>query len=208
MKITTEMLLRQLGLMARSAAIIAREPSRGRGARRLVATRGRNTVTLRLPWLPFVLIEELDARVGEGTRVFEFGGGGSTLYFLDRGAEVVTVENDPGWMTRLDELVGDRAWVGRLQRLDEPDAYVHSIDDYPDSSLDVVVVDGRERARCALAALPKVAPGGWLVFDDVDRERYAAALASIPWPRRDFIGFAPAKPSLAFTAVFERPIAG
>jgi hypothetical protein len=48
-------------------------------------------VTLRLPWLPFVLQEELEERVGAGTRVFEFGGGGSTLYFLDLGAVVVTV---------------------------------------------------------------------------------------------------------------------
>ena len=49
-------------------------------------------------------------------------------------------------------------------------------------------------------------------------ERYAwlsvgAALATIAlkalaWPRRDYVGFAPAKPSLAFTAVFEKPHVG
>ena len=36
---------------------------------------------------------------------------------------------------------------------------------------DLVVVDGRERARCAARATAKVRPGGLLLVDDIDRER-------------------------------------
>jgi hypothetical protein len=205
MNITAGMVGRQARLMSRSAGLIARNPRYASGLRRLAMTGGRSTVSLRLPWLPFDLIDDLRERVGPRSRVFEFGGGGSTLFFLDCGAEVLTVEHDPSWMGRLEELAGTRTWSGLLQPLDDPDAYVASITEHPDDYFDVVVVDGRERARCALAALSKVRPGGWLVFDDVDRERYVEGLQKVQWPRRDYIGFAPAKPSLAFTSVFEKP---
>lgn len=207
MKITPAMLGRQARLVSRSAVLVARHPQYTNGLGRLARTAGRSTVSLRLPWLPFELIDGLRQRLGPSSSVFEYGGGGSTLFFLDCGAEVITVEHDAAWMARLSELAAPHAWRGRLQPLDDPDAYVSSIDEHADESFDVVVVDGRERARCAMAALNKVRPGGWLVFDDVDRERYAEALEALTWPRRDYVGFAPAKPSLAFTAVFEKPLA-
>ena len=55
------------------------------------------------------------------------------------------------------------------------------------------------------AALPKVRPGGLLIVDDADRVKYHAAMEATGWPRRDVVGFAPAKPSLAYTAVLTRP---
>jgi predicted O-methyltransferase YrrM len=165
---------------------------------------------LRLPWLPFRLIDELQLSLGQGARVFEYGGGGSTLWFLDRGATVVTVEHHPDWARALHEAVGSSARGGAwtlLQPVTDAgfDAYVDAIRAYRDGEFDLVVVDGRERGRCAHAALDKIRPGGLLVVDDVDRERYVEPLAAITWPRRDVVGFAPAKPSLAYTAVFQRP---
>jgi hypothetical protein len=55
------------------------------------------------------------------------------------------------------------------------------------------------------ASLGKVRPGGMLVVDDVDRQRYARALEAVDWPREDVIGFAPAKPSLSYSTLFTRP---
>ena len=88
---------------------------------------------------------------------------------------------------------------------DDYAAYVAAIEEHPDDSFDVVVVDGRERARCLTAACPRCGPAGCLIVDDVDRERYHAAIDATGWPRRDVVGFAPAKPSLAYTAVLTRP---
>ena len=206
MRITRELLARQARLVGGSVRVLAREPSLGRELPRLVRTRGRSTMTLGLPWLPFRLIDELAERVGPGSQVFEYGGGGSTLWFLERGATVVTVEHHPGWAAELRERITSDRWT-LLERSDADDyaEYVAAVEEYPDDSLDVVVVDGRERARCATAATRKVRPGGLLVVDDVDRERYHAAIDAIGWPRRDVVGFAPAKPSLAYTAVLTRP---
>lgn len=203
---TWQQVRHQLRLMGRSARDVAREPERGRELGRLLATRARSTSRLRLPWLPFRLIDELAELVGPGTRVFEFGGGGSTLWFLDRGCEVVTVEHVTAWSERLASLVTSDRWE-LLDRSTEGgyDDYIGAILQYPEDTFDVVVVDGRARVLCALAARSRVRPGGWLIVDDVDRERYDEGLAAIGWPRRDVIGFAPAKPSLAYSAVFTRP---
>jgi hypothetical protein len=205
-KISGAMARRQARYLARTVRGVAGEPSLARDLPRLIGTRGRSTVSLRYPWLPFRLIDELDAFVGSEAKVFEYGGGGSTLWFLDHGAEVVTVEHHHEWASRLSGLISSPRWT-LLERSSSDDYrdYVAAITDYSADAFDVVVVDGRQRTRCAMAALDHVRPGGWLIVDDVDRERYADALTRIPWPRRDVVGFAPAKPSLAYTAVFERP---
>lgn len=206
MKITGAMLRRQAGFMARTVRDVAREPEVARELPRLLATKGRSTMALRLPWLPFRLIDRLGAEVGPGARVFEYGGGGSTLWFLDRGADVVTVEHDEQWAALLRGSVAGERW-DLLHRSGDDDyrEYVHAIDDFADNTFDVVLVDGRERVRCLRAALPKVRPGGVVIVDDTDRERYAAGLAAVPWSREDVVGFAPAKPTLAYSTVLTRP---
>ena len=204
--ITAAQLRHQAWLMGRSARHLVGHPRDGREVGRLVRAGVRSTVTLRLPWLPFRLIDTLEERLAPGMRVFEFGGGGSTLWFLDLGLEVVTAEHDTEWSHILEKTASSPSWTLLVRPLDDGGtAYVDAIDAYPDGHFDLVVVDGRHRARCVAAALTKVRPGGMLVVDDVDRERYAAALDAVPWPRADVIGFAPAKPSLSYTSLLVRP---
>ncbi|HEX4472919.1 MAG TPA: class I SAM-dependent methyltransferase [Nocardioides sp.] len=204
--ITAAQLRHQCRLLARTVRHLARHPRDGRELGRLVRTGARSTVALRLPWLPFRLIDTFERRLAPGQRVLEYGGGGSTLWFLDHHLEVVTVEHDEGWARILEQTASGPSWTLLVRPLDNgAAAYVDAVDDYPDDHFDLVVVDGRERARCVAAALAKVRPGGMLVVDDVDRERYAAAVAAVPWPSTSVIGFAPAKPSLSYTATFVRP---
>lgn len=194
----------QARLLGRSARHLAHSPADGRELPRLVATGGRSTMRLRLPWLPYRLIDDLSLRVGPGSRVLEFGGGGSTLWFLDRGASLITVEDHEGWAARLAASVGSATSWELRHRPVEGGAYAAAADDLPDSSLDVVLVDGKVRPACIRAVVGKVRPGGVLLVDDVDRPEYAGVLASVPWPRTDVVGFAPAKPTLAYTAVLTR----
>jgi hypothetical protein len=192
--------------MARTCRHVASHPQDGREIGRLLRAGPRSTVRLRLPWLPFRLIDELDDRLQPGMRVFEYGGGGSTLWFLDHGLKVVTIEHDATWARILESNVASPLWTLRVLPLGHEGAeYIRAIEDYPDGEFDLVVVDGRYRSRCTEAAIPKVRHGGMLIVDDVDRPRYATALEAVPWPRRDIIGFAPAKPSLSYTGLFVRP---
>jgi hypothetical protein len=205
-RLTPAVLGRQVGFMARTARDVARQPQVGRHWRRTLPTLVRRTTQLRVPWLPYALIDELERTITPGMRVFEYGGGGSTTWFADRGARVITVENHPGWIAEVAALVtGADVDLRFVDTGAGYDAYVGAIDAEPDGSLDVVVVDGRERVRCFARAVPKVAPGGLLIIDDIDRRRYQPVMDLVDWPRERVVGFAPCKPSLAYTAVFRRP---
>ncbi|MEA2488493.1 MAG: hypothetical protein QOH21_285, partial [Acidobacteriota bacterium] len=50
-----------------------------------------------LPWMTFGAIDFLDGYLQPGMRVFEYGSGGSTLFYLRHGASVVSVEHDAEW---------------------------------------------------------------------------------------------------------------
>jgi hypothetical protein len=70
------------------ASVVAKRPREIRYVRSLLKTRGKSTVSLRVPWLPFDVIRLLADEVLPTSRVFEFGGGGSTAWFADRAAAV------------------------------------------------------------------------------------------------------------------------
>lgn len=169
---------------------------------------GRNSVVDELPWLNFPAIEFLQDNIRPEYKVFEFGGGGSTLFFCKNVAEVATVEDHPGWFETLEKTVrekGYKNWKGFLVR-PEPVAgeqsgnkenpndfrsgakgmenmsfekYACTIDTYPGAYFDVILVDGRARPSCIQQALPHLKPGGLLVVDNVERPYYLAPFKSI-----------------------------
>ncbi|MCA9907704.1 MAG: hypothetical protein KC519_03580, partial [Anaerolineae bacterium] len=55
------------------------------------------------PWLGFDAIDYLAARISPGWRVFEYGSGGSTLFWLKSGAEVVSIEHDADWYAQMQQ---------------------------------------------------------------------------------------------------------
>lgn len=149
-----------------------------------------------LPWVTFPAIDFLDARLGRGHRVFEWGSGGSTRFFLARAGEVVSIEHDAAWFGKVH---GALRADGRLtQRLVEPareapadwrfasgspgcldmsfETYVRSVEVYEDGYFDLVVVDGRARMGCLALGHRKVAPGGWLLLDNANYPRYREKL--------------------------------
>ena len=167
----------------------------------------RYPIESRVPWLPFRVIERLERELTPTSRVFEYGGGGSTLWFADHCGEVVTVEHDDDWYRLLAERTASLEHVTIFHRgaTDGYAEYVPAIQGYPDDHFDVVVVDGRERVRCFAASLTKVRPGGLVVLDDTNRDRYhdAFELAS-GWSHRTR-GLTTAKSEDGVTTVWLRP---
>ena len=110
--------------------------------------------------------------------VIEFGGGWSSPWFADRCGNLIVVETSHKWArTILNELEGrGHVFVPRMG--------LHYVADVTrqlsKATADLVLIDGFERLRYAsvLLAWPRLKPGGWLVFDDAQREQHKA---SIDW---------------------------
>jgi hypothetical protein len=162
---------------------------------------GRNALLDAAPWITFRARDYLDEYLDSTKRVFEFGSGGSTLYFSARAGEITSVDHDSRWsravsvlltQNRLQNcrlLVVPPAPVSNTAGTDpsDPEHYVsgddaHSglhfgryastIDDYPPNHFDVVMIDGRARPSCFMHAREKVKPGGLLILDNSERAHY------------------------------------
>jgi hypothetical protein len=146
------------------------------------------------PWICFPAIDYIKewAQNQNGISVFEYGSGGSTLFWLSMNFQVISIEHDQNWYAKIKEIVPGDA---RLDyRLIEPDhcsqvpaeynsheeqylcfgfrSYVTQIDLFPDEMFDIVLVDGRSRPFCIKHAVSKVRKGGILILDNADTPYY------------------------------------
>jgi hypothetical protein len=184
-----------------------------------MAERKVQPITLRRPWWPYAATIWVEKHLPSAAHALEFGGGGSTLWLMDHGATVTVVEHEPGWARELAAMGVKVALVtptsdGEVRSGVEPgyfDSYVAVAEDFADGSLDLVIVDGRARVDCVRRAMAKVRPGGVLLLDDTDRQRYAPALKLLAgWRRHVFCGLKPGALPLdiarpAETSVWQRP---
>jgi hypothetical protein len=183
------------------------------------------------PWMTFDAIEVLAASLRPGMRVFEYGSGGSTLFWAKMGADVVSIEHDPLWFGTVQKRLSGLRGVD--YRLVEPEPgklgddpgdpgaytsdddrykesnfrrYVMQIDQFPENTFDLVSIDGRARPSCIVHAAPKVKPGGLLVLDNAERAYYLArtrgSLAG--FEERIYPGCLPATRHLSQTNIYRR----
>jgi precorrin-6B methylase 2 len=188
-----------------------------------------------VPWITYGAIEHIGRVFQPGGTVFEFGSGGSTLFFAARAGRVTSIEHDPSWAKMVNDALakhgfsnGQVRWIPPVPILKPPppdpadaggygtadeafreycfEAYVRSVDDEPDGSLDLVMIDGRARPSCLLHALPKVKRGGVVVLDNSDRDYYEAAmrLADRLCHRVDHAGPAPRLGEFSRTSVWTK----
>lgn len=155
------------------------------------------------PWITFDAIEFLNGYLEPSHRVFEYGGGGSTLFFLERCQSLITVEHDKSWFDLLKQRVGGNfcdKWESHLIQADAGDLcgtpdksdplhyssggfgneginfkrYACAIDKFENASFDAILIDGRSRPACIQHAIPKLRQGGLLILDNVERDYYLA----------------------------------
>lgn len=159
-----------------------------------------------LPWMNYPVIRLLDQRLAADLRVFEFGSGYSTLFLAERVAQVVSVEYDAAWHRRVSELVPDNVTLLHVDFEYDGD-YCRSIG-VQAGEFDLVIVDGRDRVRCAEQALASLSERGVILFDDSDRENYAEsirALAERGFRTLDFEGLKPLGHELHRSTLLYRP---
>jgi hypothetical protein len=127
------------------------------------------------PWISAGAIAFCRTHLRPDMRGLEWGSGRSTAWYARRVAHLTSVEHNPHWHDRVREMITGAENVA-LRLVPAPEStdaywapdnpYVGVVDEFEDESLDFVVVDGLYRQACVLRALPKIAPGGYLLVDD------------------------------------------
>lgn len=216
------------------AGVLIQNPSEWRYIPRWIASHlsGSSPLDRQVPWLPYAAVKFLEQHLNCSATVFEFGSGGSTIWFARRAKQVISVEHNRTWYTRVRQVLNENNLSNVTLLLREPkivdqpvqkgpiqgvtygtssgpwdmESYATAIDDFDDASFDVVLVDGRSRAACLVHAIPKVRPGGLLILDDSERKRYSAA-CELPndWPKRSFHGLRPSVVRPTRTTCWFRP---
>jgi hypothetical protein len=154
------------------------------------------------PWLTFSALRFLEKILNSNMQVFEYGSGGSTLYFAKRCRHLISVEHDQEWACKVSDAMKKKRYENwtyhvikpaesevsarcdpanprsyasassKYQHLSFKD-YVRAVDDYPDGYFDIILIDGRARPSCLYHSVNKVKRGGYLILDNAERPHYA-----------------------------------
>jgi predicted O-methyltransferase YrrM len=139
---------------------------------------------------------------------FEYGGGGSTIFFASRGLRVTTVEHSADWCNRIYRELQLRGLLDRVTvlHIQDADEYVNAIKQ--SGPHDCILVDGIEedglRVKCVRAAALCSRQGmGILILDDAWQERYEVVPRVLSdWRRFEFVGLGPARLGVTRTDVY------
>ncbi len=143
-----------------------------------------------IPWLVPAAIEWIDAYLKPTMRAFEWGAGGSTLWYARRVKELVSIEHDSDWYGQVrDELavLNIRNVILRWMPDGDFECYATVVILF-DEPFDYIAVDGRARIKCIERAIPKLKSGGVLMLDNSERPEYATGTELMKdWKRIDFV---------------------
>ncbi|NJK68543.1 MAG: class I SAM-dependent methyltransferase [Microcoleus sp. CSU_2_2] len=135
---------------------------------------------IELPWISYGAIDFLDGYLKPDMTVYEYGSGGSTLFFASRVAKVTSTEHQELWCDRVRaKLQASSANNVNLQLVEcdlsqtpdfENSPYAQSIRDI---EADVILIDGLEdwskynlRPICFAIAQTRIKKGGIIILDD------------------------------------------
>lgn len=138
----------------------------------------KTPLDMEIPWMAYDVIDFLDSYLRPDMKVFEYGSGGSTLFFAKRVDKVFSVEDDPEWYELVCSRLKEKGFSNATLTLKpfnfweskdfEESEYLHSL---PDTPFDVYVIDGQEgadrvRPICFSKVERAVKAGGIIVLDD------------------------------------------
>ena len=160
------------------------------------------------PFFAFEAVEWLENFLAKDMKVFEWGSGGSTMYFARKVDSLTSVEVSPEWHSRVsavlkkNNITNCRYLLKVPEKSDFPkyqsnkaqfrgfdfENYCRVIDEYPDEYFDLVVVDGAVRQFCISHAFKKIKQGGFLFLDDAEEKRHTDGVKELAGlAKHDFI---------------------
>jgi hypothetical protein len=160
----------------------------------------KSPLDIEVPWVNFDTKEWLDKHLNKNMVVFEYGSGGSTLYFSRRVKKIISIEHNPEWFARVKNKLMNKGITNYEYYCYPPEEihsdddkiylstdsnyknknfrrYVEKINEYPDNFFDLVVIDGRARNGCMNNVLTKVKNNGYILLDNSDRDEYLPGIS-------------------------------
>lgn len=146
-----------------------------------------------LPWMTFGALDWLDKNIRREHKVFEWGSGGSTLYWAKKAGYVCSIEHNSEWYEQVRRILTDSGLNNFDYKLMELgnnhisgnhhsqypnpikqslESYCRAIESFPDNYFDLIVIDGRLRLDCAKLAIAKVKDNGRIILDNAERKEY------------------------------------
>lgn len=185
------------------------------------------------PWMSLPAIDFIKKHLSTKDIVFEYGMGGSTVFFAKRVNKVISVEHDPDWFNFVGEHLNSQNIKNTNITCIQPESenfntvpdpsnyefcysstgfyfnsYVNSIQQFSDNYFDLVVVDGRARPSCIFKAISKIKPGKYLLIDNSERLHYQLAIDSLlkEWKRETFEGPTLYLKWFTQTSIWQKPL--
>ena len=157
-----------------------------------------------LPWITRESFHFINSVLSDNLSIFEFGSGGSSIFFLKRAKHFVSVEHNSDWYQKVSHLINSKNYSrkkidyflressGQIEEnyisiSDKElelisnfyDDYISVIDSYSDNYFDLIIIDGKSRIKALDKSIPKLKCGGYLIFDNADRIHYQKRLKEI-----------------------------
>lgn len=146
----------------------------------------RNTaIEQGLPWISYPAIDYLRGFLKPDLKVFEWGIGGSTVFFTTHNCKVTTVESNEIWLNKVQQkLINiNTRYSPEIFFVPSETQQIESIKEYiakvkENAPWDIIFVDGLEenyisRLDCIKVAKNLIKHGGILILDDSWRENYS-----------------------------------
>jgi predicted O-methyltransferase YrrM len=146
-----------------------------------------------IPYMNSNEIVDLTTYLHRDCEMLEIGGGNSTLFFSRIVKRLVTVEHNKEWSDKISNDMKSFSKCDWSLYVIEPsfpqshpfqpaepgqfDDYVNFISNLEKNQFDVILVDGRDRVRCAIASIPLLRKDGILIIHDFwNRPKYHSVL--------------------------------
>jgi hypothetical protein len=154
-----------------------------------------------LPWITYPAIEFLKQLDLSDKRVFEYGCGGSTIFWSGVAREVDSVEDNEAFCREVWPQLPANCHLS-FEPL--PDDYVAAIASR--APYDIIVIDGHSRVRCSEVAPKFLKPGGFIILDNSDWFHDASEnLRNADLIEIDMAGMAPISDFVSTTSFYLHP---
>lgn len=159
-----------------------------------------------IPWWSYGCVLFLQERLHSKLRVFEYGSGYSTIWLANRVGTVISVETVRHWYEKIKMQTPQNVELLHHADYVADGEYCRIAQGYG-PQFDIVVVDSRDRVRCAKNSIDALSPSGVLIFDDAHQPHLQEArdfLAQKGFRNINFFGMGPLNDGTHCTTIFYR----